>query len=603
MALPGISFEIVRSAGPVLGIRTDRTALLMLAARGPVETPVLVHSYKEFVDVFGCQVDGMLGALAAKAYYQNGGEELVVGRFVPQEAEAATAQHPVVGATTPGASFQLEARDVGAFGNRIKIDTFLELRKRGRAAAISAAQLLFAGTHTLFSAADVGLPIRLQWTGFDTWNRVDAVATDTIGNTQTITLHTALPSVPPDLIAELYERTFSLRIREPMRPDVIVDGLDLSNVDESNKLLERSVVRLKPPSLPGPELPMPDVVTTFSGGDDGLDPLGSTGPLKDSFERTLEALDVSGLPNMVAAPDLWSRVYKTKGIDRLAFTVNEALELTTTLIDSVAKTQDRIVIVDPPLGGAEGLRPYGPSELLEWRSELESAFESRGLPEARDFAATYTPWPRIVAGPVYRGDATLLVPPSAFVAGQMARTARERGPWVATGNVALEGLVALDQTLSADDQETLQGVGINPLRIELPPGVTIQGVRALAWPDRKPWRFISTRGLFNFLRRALKPIGLSYTFEPNSPATWIQLRRDIERLLRALFGAGALAGNTPAEAFFVRVDEALNPEPNRDSGVLTARIGVAPALPLEFLVVRLELARGITRVVEEPIAT
>jgi hypothetical protein len=52
-------------------------------------------------------------------------------------------------------------------------------------------------------------------------------------------------------------------------------------------------------------------------------------------------------------------------------------------------------------------------------------------------------------------------------------------------------------------------VGLNPLRMTLPRGATIQGVRALAWPDRKPWRFISTRRLFNFLRRAFKPIGLS----------------------------------------------------------------------------------------------
>jgi len=603
MALPGISFEIVRSAGPVLGIRTDRTALLMLAARGPVETPVLVHSYNEFVDVFGCQVDGMLGALAAKAYYQNGGQELVVARFVPDEAQRASAQAPVVGATTPGGNVQLIAADVGAFGNRIQVDSFLTVRKRCRAAATSATLLTFSGlTAAIFAPSDAGLPIRLQSAASDGWNRVASVGAFSAG-TQTLVLQTALVGpLPTDLIAEVYERTFSLRIREPMRADVIVDELDLTNIAASNLLLENSVVRLLPPAAPGVELPAPNVVTTFSGGQEGLAPSGSVAGLQASFSRALAALEVSALPNIVAAPDLWSRVYKTKGIDRLAFTPAQAINLTVALLQSVTRTRDRIAIVDPPLGGADGLRPYGPSELLQWRSDLEATL-AFGFVEARDFGVVYTPWPRIVAGPIYRGDATLLVPPSAFVAGQVARTARERGPWVATGNVALEGLVALDQSLSADDQEALQAVGINPLRIELPQGVTIQGVRALAWPDRKPWRFISTRALFNFLQRALTPIGLSYTFEPNSPATWIQLRRDIERLLRDLFAAGALAGNTPSDAFFVKVDDALNPEPNRDNGVLTALIGVAPALPLEFLVVRLELGRGITRVVEEPIAT
>jgi hypothetical protein len=50
----------------------------------------------------------------------------------------------------------------------------------------------------------------------------------------------------------------------------------------------------------------------------------------------------------------------------------------------------------------------------------------------RDFAAAYTPWPRIVAGAVYRGDDTMLVPPSLLVAGRMALTTRERGPWTAS---------------------------------------------------------------------------------------------------------------------------------------------------------------------------
>src|SRR5690606_15791624 len=127
-----------------------------------------------------------------------------------------------------------------------------------------------------------------------------------------------------------------------------------------------------------------------------------------------------------------------------------------------------------------------------------------------------------------------------------------------------------------------QALGINPLRVVLPRGCTIQGVRALAYPDRRPWAFLSTRRLFNFLRRALTPVGMSYVFEPNAPATWIELRRDVTRLLRDLYDQGGLAGATPREAFFVQVNEALNPEDARENGVLTCRIGVAPAVPLEF---------------------
>jgi phage tail sheath protein FI len=208
---------------------------------------------------------------------------------------------------------------------------------------------------------------------------------------------------------------------------------------------------------------------------------------------------------------------------------------------------------------------------------------------------------RIVAGPVFKGDDTLVFPPSAPLAGRIAKTSRERGPWIATGNVPLESVVGLEQALTDEAAEELQDIGLNPLRMSLPRGATIQGVRSLAWPERRAWRFLSVRRLFNYLRRALKPLGLSYTFESNSPATWISMRRDIERLLRDLYAAGALAGATPQEAFFVKIDEALNPEDARQLGVLTAQIGVAPAKPLEFLVVRLIVANSITRVAEEPI--
>jgi len=183
----------------------------------------------------------------------------------------------------------------------------------------------------------------------------------------------------------------------------------------------------------------------------------------------------------------------------------------------------------------------------------------------------------------------------------MALTSRRRGPWIATGNVALEQVVGLEETLLLADEERLQDIGVNPLRMTLPRGATIQGVRSLSWPDRKSWRFLSTRRLFNFLRRALRPIGLSYVFEPNSPATWISLRRDVERLLRDLFANGALAGSRPEDGFFVKVDDELNPEPARDAGLLTAEIAVAPAFPLEFLVVRLVVSGGISNVVEAPV--
>jgi phage tail sheath protein FI len=86
------------------------------------------------------------------------------------------------------------------------------------------------------------------------------------------------------------------------------------------------------------------------------------------------------------------------------------------------------------------------------------------------------------------------------------------------------------------------------------------------------------------LRRTLFDQMQWAVFEPNGEKLWRYLRLAILNLLRQLFRAGAFAGRTEAESFFVR----LLTEPQRlNRGELVVEIGVAPAEPLEFILVRL----------------
>ena len=611
MALPGLSFEIVRApASPAL--RSDRTAIIGLTQRGLKETPVLVESYDEFVEQFGEPVDGMLTPLLAKSYFDNGGQDLVVTRFAPDAAVAATGSLPLAGASgVVAATLNLRARDVGDFGNAVSISALLDVRKRAKAVrSTTVTNGLDVGplTAPLFLATDVGLPVRLvgQFTSGATeaWMELKTAPQTLSGGVQTIVLSNGPGSIPggvDPVLVELYERTFTLRIQETGRLDVFVSGLDVTAPDGIAAALASTTVTFDSVSatIPKPDLPLLGPPVALTGGNLGMaNNPSQQGLLALSFGRAVSALELSDLPDVVVAPDLWNSIFSTKGIVTLTLAAADSIALADEMVQSAARTRDRVVILDPPLvdDGAGGVRPMTVGELETWRQQRQSA-----LLAARDFAASYTPWARIVAAGVFRGDTTLLVPPSLFVAGKMAVTARELGPWHATGNVALENVVGLEQTLSLADREALQDGGINPLGMELPGGATIEGVRSLSWPDRQSWRFLSTRRLFNFLHRALRPIGLSYVFEPNSPRTWILLRRDIERLLTDLFTAGGLAGQVPRDAFFVKIDEEINPPDQRDNGVLNALIAVAPAVPLEFLLVRLTVENGIAKVTEEPI--
>ena len=62
--------------------------------------------------------------------------------------------------------------------------------------------------------------------------------------------------------------------------------------------------------------------------------------------------------------------------------------------------------------------------------------------------------------------------------------------------------------------------------------------------------------------------------------------------LRRVWRDGALFGQTQAEAFFVKCDAENNPPENRDAGILTVEIGIAPVKPAEFVVFRISQFNG-----------
>jgi len=76
-------------------------------------------------------------------------------------------------------------------------------------------------------------------------------------------------------------------------------------------------------------------------------------------------------------------------------------------------------------------------------------------------------------------------------------------------------------------------------------------------------------------------------FEPNTADLRARLTHTVTEFLRGLFAAGAFAGNTEADSFFVQCDDQLNPPMSQELGQLIAEVGVAPASPLEYLVLRI----------------
>ena len=204
------------------------------------------------------------------------------------------------------------------------------------------------------------------------------------------------------------------------------------------------------------------------------------------------------------------------------------------------------------------------------------------------FGALYFPWLRLDS--TKRGEAANRivvppVPPCGHVAGLYARTDARTGVHKAPANEIVEGAVAVDWNLDDEQHGQLNDAGVNCIRSSPGRGIRVWGARTLS--GQSGWLYVPVTRLFLALTAWLKNHMDDIVFESHTP----ELRRRVQRRLAAycleLMDSGALAGMDPASAFFVKCDAENNPPASRDAGQLVAEVGLAPAIPAEFVVVRI----------------
>ena len=76
-------------------------------------------------------------------------------------------------------------------------------------------------------------------------------------------------------------------------------------------------------------------------------------------------------------------------------------------------------------------------------------------------------------------------------------------------------------------------------------------------------------------------------FEPNGEPLWKNVKSRISDFLVRLWRDGALMGNKPEQAFFVKVDRTTMTQDDIDNGRMICLIGVAPLRPAEFVIFRI----------------
>lgn len=188
-------------------------------------------------------------------------------------------------------------------------------------------------------------------------------------------------------------------------------------------------------------------------------------------------------------------------------------------------------------------------------------------------------------------DSPVILPPSGAIAGIYAKVDNSRGVWKAPANVSVNGVRKPSVKANNDIQNGLNvdavaGKSINVIRTFIGKGTLVWGARTLAGNDNE-WRYISVRRFFNFAEESIKKGTEQFVFEPNDRNTWTKVRGMIENFLLLQWRAGALAGATPEDAYFVKVGL---PETMTALDVLEGRmiveIGMAVVRPAEFIILK-----------------
>ena len=322
------------------------------------------------------------------------------------------------------------------------------------------------------------------------------------------------------------------------------------------------------------ERPSKGSVSLSGGGSSAPAQLAPDDYVGDVSDRTgfggLEAMD---LVTMVCVPDLMA-AYQKGMIDLEGV---QAVQLA--MIAHCELMGDRIAVLDPPPG-------LNAQQIREWRVD-KAGYDSK-------FAALYWPWVKVFDP---GSGENVFVPPSGSIAGVWGRNDDTRGVHKAPANEVVRGVIALETNITKGEHDTLNPEGINCIRAFPGRGIRVWGARTLS--SEPEWRYLNVRRLFNYLEESILGGTQWVVFEPNDHALWAKIRRTISAFLVNEWRKGALFGQTPDEAFYVKCDDETNPAESIDAGMVLCEIGVAPVKPAEFVIFRLSQFSGGTSLVAE----
>ena len=298
----------------------------------------------------------------------------------------------------------------------------------------------------------------------------------------------------------------------------------------------------------------------LAGGNDGMRPTANeyegtakdTEPNKTGLKAFEDIEDIS----IVAAPG--STFDYAKGYSKQAPTIINLL------ISHAERMRYRIAVLDS--GDDQTI-----ADVRAMRARIDSKY-----------AAFYYPWVKVL-DPVTQQEINL--PPSGFVSGIYARNDVDRAVYKAPANEVVRLAIGFEKTLNKAQQEVLNPEGINCFRFFEGRGYRLWGARTTS--SDPEWKYVNLRRYFAYIERSIDRGTQWAVFEPNGDALWANVRQTIQDFLYNEWVSGALLGEKPEKAYFVKCDRSTMTQNDLDNGRLVCLIGMAVVKPAEFVIFRI----------------
>jgi hypothetical protein len=536
------------------GIVGTATAIVGPTVLGQPYIPTYVTSYSEFVAKFGETFKSgsyyyeYLTSLAAKDYFNNGGQTLLITRIISGSANVSTYASATVTSIDSGTSFDLETLAWGDIMNNTSS--------------------LSAGALASGSSSNVRWEITNVNTGSGTFNLGVRAGNDNVAQPNyletwaNLSLDPALPN-------------YISRVIGDFKPIYKVDIDGAPYIDYTGSYGNASqYIRVK--SVAGIQVDSIDnngsyKATQYSGS---LPALGS-GSYGGSFAGGVAATAAAQLMNEnisttnvqgFAAADYTAAFNLLANKDEYRFNVLLAPGVgldnaaSSTMISTCEGRGDAIAVVDTKVYGA-----------------VVSSAATAAAGQSSNYAATYWPWIQLYSSALGKA---VWSPASTVMGGVFAFNDQVGAEWFAPAGLNRGGVPSVlraERKLTQNDRDTLYNANVNPLATFPGEGVVVFGQKTL---QRKATALdrVNVRRLLIALKDFIGQVGNNLVFEQNTTVTRNRFLSQVNPYLDSVVQRQGLY------TYKVVMDESNNTPDVIDRNQLVGQIYIQPTKTAEFII-------------------